>query len=87
MVRAGVQVRAVVRVVRPLDRTNYSVQRAIPKLVHVLILVTGSLFSDEYSGLTVTVTLTLTGTLTPTPTLTGSLFGHCSSCGQVGVQP
>ena len=28
--RAGVQVRAVVRVVRPLDRTNYSVQRAIP---------------------------------------------------------
>ena len=30
MVRAGVQVRAVVRVVRPLDRTNYSVQRAIP---------------------------------------------------------
>ena len=27
MVRAGVQVRAVVRVVRPLDRTNYSVQR------------------------------------------------------------
>ena len=24
------QVRAVVRVVRPLDRTNYSVQRAIP---------------------------------------------------------
>ena len=32
MVRAGVQVRAVVRVVRPLDRTNYSVQRAIPAL-------------------------------------------------------
>ena len=33
MVRAGVQVRAVVRVVRPLDRTNanYSVQRAIPQ--------------------------------------------------------
>ena len=30
MVRAGVQVRVVVRVVRPLDRTNYSVQRAIP---------------------------------------------------------
>ena len=30
MVRAGIQVRAVVRVVRPLDRTNYSVQRAIP---------------------------------------------------------
>ena len=32
MVRAGVQVRDVVqvRVVRPLDRTNYSVQRAIP---------------------------------------------------------
>ena len=30
MVRAGVQVRAVVRVVRPLDRTNYSIQRAIP---------------------------------------------------------
>ena len=32
MVRAGVQVRAVVRVVRPLDRTNYSVQRAIPNV-------------------------------------------------------
>ena len=31
MVRAGVQVRDVVRVVRPLDRTNYSVQRAIPR--------------------------------------------------------
>ena len=34
MVRAGVQVRAVVRVVRPLDRTNYSVQRAIPFYLH-----------------------------------------------------
>ena len=31
-VRAGVQVRAVVRVVRSLDRTNYSVQRAIPDM-------------------------------------------------------
>ena len=30
MAGVRVQVRAVVRVVRPLDRTNYSVQRAIP---------------------------------------------------------
>ena len=38
MVRAGVQVRAVVRVVRPLDRTNYSIQRAIPSTIRAAVL-------------------------------------------------